>query len=307
METIRERKVEEPAKTGKVAGVITDSQTHKPISGVIVALVGAGLPPVATDADKGYFLTHELPQGPIKLQLQKDGYKEALQELTVSAGKTEQLAVSLDPVARNAHFTVLITSNKKPIAAQVALHGPTEPVVHTVEGAAEPQKVDGPAGTYVVDVTAAGYLAQTREVQVSVDATMALAFDLSPEPKKKLVIVKDNKIEILQQVHFATGKATILTDSYALLNQVVDAVVVSGIKRFRVEGHTDNRGNKVFNTRLSDDRAKAVAEYLVKSGLDASRVEAVGYGDTRPLAPNLTARGRELNRRVEFVILDTAR
>jgi outer membrane protein OmpA-like peptidoglycan-associated protein len=133
---------------------------------------------------------------------------------------------------------------------------------------------------------------------------MPLAFDLQPEPKKKLVIVKDNRIEILQQVHFATGKATILADSFNLLNQVLDAMVKSGIKRIRIEGHTDNRGAKAVNLKLSEDRAKSVGAYLTQAGIDASRIEAVGYGDTRPVAPNLTARGRELNRRVEFVILD---
>jgi outer membrane protein OmpA-like peptidoglycan-associated protein len=306
VETVRERKVEvaEKPKVGKVEGVITDAQTHKPISGVIVAMVGAGLPPVATDADNGRFLTHDLPTGPMKLQLQKDGYKEALQELTIEAGKTEKLEVTLDPLAKNAHFAVNVTSKKKGVAALVALLGPTNQQVNTVDGAKDPLKVEAPAGKYTVNVTASGYLAQTREVQVSENAEMQLSFDLEPEPKKKLVVVKENRIEILQPVHFATGKATILADSFALLNQVLDAIVVNGIKRVRVEGHTDNRGQKAFNTKLSEDRAKAVVDYLVKAGIDSARLEGVGYGDTRPVAPNLTARGRELNRRVELIILE---
>jgi outer membrane protein OmpA-like peptidoglycan-associated protein len=306
LETIRERKVEssEKTKVGRIAGVITDSQTHKPIPGVIVAMVGAGLPPVATDADGGRFLTHDLPQGPVKLQLAKDGYKNVLQELSIEAGKTENLQVALDPLAKNAHFTLTVMSKKKAVAAHLQFVGATPQQVNTVEGATEPLTLDAPAGKYVVNVTAAGHLAQTREVQVSENAEMSLTFDLEQEPKKKLVVVKENRIEILQQVHFATGKATILTDSFALLNQIVDAIVVNGIKRVRVEGHTDNRGPKPANLKLSEDRAKAVVSYLVKSGIDPSRLEAVGYGDTHPVAPNLTARGRELNRRVDLTILE---
>lgn len=117
-------------------------------------------------------------------------------------------------------------------------------------------------------------------------------------------MVKEDKIQILQQVHFATGKATLLADSYPLLDQVVSAIVKSDIKRLRVEGHTDNRGNALTNLRLSQTRAQAVADYLVRAGIDASRIEVNGYGGARPIAPNLTSTGRELNRRVEFVILE---
>jgi len=133
---------------------------------------------------------------------------------------------------------------------------------------------------------------------------MPLAFELAPAPKKMLVIFKGDKIEILQQVHFATGKSTILADSYDLLKQVVDVVVRNNVKRISIEGHTDNKGVKAANQTLSEDRARAVKDYLVSQGVDAKRLESVGYGDTKPIAPNLTARGRELNRRVEFIVLE---
>ena len=127
---------------------------------------------------------------------------------------------------------------------------------------------------------------------------------MEPEPKKKLVEVKENKIEILQQVHFGTGKAVILPDSYPLLAQVVDAIVRNDIKRVRIEGHTDNQGPSELNLQLSKDRAQAVVAHLIKAGIDPARLETEGYGDTRPIAPNMTPRGKELNRRVEFVILE---
>lgn len=133
---------------------------------------------------------------------------------------------------------------------------------------------------------------------------MTLAFEMVPAPKTPLVVFKGDKIEILQQVHFLTGKATILADSFNLLQQVVDVAIKNNVKRIRIEGHTDNRGAKADNQTLSDSRARAVADFLIAQGIDASRVEAVGYGDSRPVAPNLTARGRELNRRVDFIVLE---
>jgi outer membrane protein OmpA-like peptidoglycan-associated protein len=131
--------------------------------------------------------------------------------------------------------------------------------------------------------------------------------DGCPDEGKVVVIVKEEKIEILQKVHFATAKAVIMPDSFSLLDQV--AQVLRGhseIKKVRVEGHTDDRGPDRANQILSEKRAQAVRDYLVKrGGIDPARLEAVGYGESRPIADNKTPEGREANRRVEFTILET--
>ena len=74
------------------------------------------------------------------------------------------------------------------------------------------------------------------------------------------------------------------------------------VKKVRIEGHTDNTGAADFNTKLSQGRAKAVRDYLVKKGVAADRLEAKGFGPTQPIGDNKTAAGREANRRVEFEI-----
>jgi OOP family OmpA-OmpF porin len=69
--------------------------------------------------------------------------------------------------------------------------------------------------------------------------------------------------------------------------------------RIQISGHTDNVGNPQRNRALSQSRAEAVRAYLVEHGIDGSRVEAIGYGDTRPVASNDTEAGRQQNRRIE--------
>ncbi len=129
--------------------------------------------------------------------------------------------------------------------------------------------------------------------------------DGCPDKGKVVVIVKKEKIEILQKVYFATGKAVIKRKSYNLLNQVAQTIRAhEEIKKIRVEGHTDSQGSDKYNLRLSQNRADAVKAYLIKKGVDPKRLEAVGYGESRPIASNATRRGREQNRRVEFVIVD---
>lgn len=302
VETIRERKLEvaKAAPALRLEGVVTDAQTKQPLPGVVVAV--AGNKPTATDA-AGAYESLPVTGEKVKLSISRDGYKPVEQELAVNTEGPTKADVALEPDVKKAKFEVSTTSNKKPVKAKIQFTGVQEANGETPDANA-PAEFELPAGAYSVTAVADGYMAQTRDVQVAPGGKMVVTFELQPVPKKILVIFKGDKIEILQQVHFATGKSTILPDSHNLLAQVVDVIIKNNVKRVRVDGHTDNRGNKAANQKLSEDRARAVKDYLVAQGLDASRLESAGYGDTQPVAPNLTARGRELNRRVEFIVLE---
>jgi outer membrane protein OmpA-like peptidoglycan-associated protein len=121
----------------------------------------------------------------------------------------------------------------------------------------------------------------------------------------KRVVVTMNKIEILEKIHFETGKARIRKDSFGLLDEIAQVLSDNpDIKLVEVAGHTDNQGSDELNMKLSQSRAEAVMMHLVKKGgIDPERLEAKGYGPTRPIQDNGTPDGRAANRRVEFVIL----
>ncbi|MGE0402318.1 MAG: OmpA family protein [Kofleriaceae bacterium] len=122
-------------------------------------------------------------------------------------------------------------------------------------------------------------------------------------PKKyNLVVVTEKKIEIKQTVYFDTNKATIKRVSFPLLNEVAQALKDNPKIEVEVQGHTDSQGNDNFNMKLSQNRANSVRAYLMKQGVDASRMTAVGYGENVMIADNRTAEGRAQNRRVEFII-----
>jgi outer membrane protein OmpA-like peptidoglycan-associated protein len=122
------------------------------------------------------------------------------------------------------------------------------------------------------------------------------------EPKYSLVEVKKDRIEIKQQVKFATAKFKVLPASYGLLDQVVQVLNDQPKMRVRIEGHTDSIGGEAYNLRLSQKRAESVRAYLVGKGVAPDRLQAAGYGLTRPIASNRTEKGRAQNRRTEFRI-----
>jgi len=122
-----------------------------------------------------------------------------------------------------------------------------------------------------------------------------------PPPRVKIT---KKKIVILDKVHFQTAKAKIMKDSYELLGEVAAVLLQNKqIQKIRIEGHTDSRGSKRYNMRLSKRRAQAVMTFLIKAGVESDRLEYRGYGPTRPIATNRTRAGRAKNRRVEFTIV----
>jgi outer membrane protein OmpA-like peptidoglycan-associated protein len=124
--------------------------------------------------------------------------------------------------------------------------------------------------------------------------------------KYKLVVVKKDRIEIKKQIKFGTASAKIIgKESFAILADVAQVLKdTPSIKKVRIEGHTDSVGNDTANLKLSQKRADSVMAQLIKLGVDPGRLEAVGFGETKPIASNATKTGRAENRRTEFNIVD---
>jgi len=130
--------------------------------------------------------------------------------------------------------------------------------------------------------------------------------DGCPDKGKGKVQIDRNKITV-PPVFFATAKDKVLKRSLPTLKEVAETLKANAwVKKVRIEGHTDDRGKDEFNMDLSQRRANSVMQHLISFGLEASRVEAQGFGETRPVADNKTAKGRAKNRRVDFVIIDPA-
>lgn len=111
-------------------------------------------------------------------------------------------------------------------------------------------------------------------------------------------IVNENVVR-LDGANFATSSAKLAKSGNVKLDEVVNAARQYPDAKFDVSGHTDNRGKKVVNQKLSEKRAASVKLYLVNHGVAADRISTAGYGDTQPIADNKTSAGRAANRRVD--------
>jgi outer membrane protein OmpA-like peptidoglycan-associated protein len=104
-----------------------------------------------------------------------------------------------------------------------------------------------------------------------------------------------------KHINFLSGKAELSASSYPSLNELATLLIAHPTWKVTIEGHTDSVHTAMSNQVLSQKRADAIKQYFVKKGIAASRLTAIGYGDTRPVADNKTVEGRAMNRRVEII------
>jgi outer membrane protein OmpA-like peptidoglycan-associated protein len=119
-----------------------------------------------------------------------------------------------------------------------------------------------------------------------------------------LIMNKDSLISkpiVLKNVFFSTNSSELRVESFNELDKLKKLLEDNPELKIRINGHTDDQGEESDNLFLSERRAEAVKQYLVKNGVSLGRIEAKGFGESLPIAPNNTEDGRQLNRRTEFI------
>ncbi len=126
---------------------------------------------------------------------------------------------------------------------------------------------------------------------------------IAETPVSKPTYVKPKPI-ILKNIFFATGSADLQPTSEGELQKLLALLNENPNMKIQINGHTDNVGSDADNLKLSEDRAKAVKDYLIQKGISSSRLKSKGFGETQPIDTNDTQEGKQNNRRTEFVIVN---
>lgn len=160
-------------------------------------------------------------------------------------------------------------------------------------------------GSYTARIEAEGFLLKIATFDVRARETTNLSVTLVTKPRRATVTVNRREIVIRRQINFATDSDVIDASSTALLTEIADVMLRNPqITKIELQGHTDNVGSAEHNLDLSQRRAESVRRWLIEQGgVQADRLEAKGYGATRPLVPNITPSNRARNRRSQFIIL----
>ena len=153
-------------------------------------------------------------------------------------------------------------------------------------------------GDYTFEVSAQGFVFKVESYSQGVAGTGAS----SDAVEIRLAPIADGVMFTLEAIQFETGKSLLRSSYQGGCERLASWMLAHPEVRVRVEGHTDNVGSASSNQTLSLERAEAVRVFLEAKGVDASRVDVLGLGDTMPVADNTTEQGRSANRRVEVVI-----
>ncbi|WP_236675925.1 OmpA family protein [Chryseolinea lacunae] len=201
--------------------------------------------------------------------------------------------------------TVVNAETKTPMEPKIRMVGSKDniivPMTPKGNGVYEFSITSAKAKDYRLSVEQEGFVFFNQNLKIEAATTKEKTVNKTIEMRKLVV----GTYSILRNLYFDFDKATFKTDSYTELNKLEAMLNQNPSMVVEIGGHTDAVGTKEYNQQLSQRRAQAVKDYLTKKGIDTRRIKPVGYGKSKPLASNDDeSDGRELNRRVEFKVLE---
>lgn len=207
-------------------------------------------------------------------------------------------------------LTVLDRSSRQPVSAMINIQSLPSNELYN-RGKADKEGgylICLPSGNmYLINIEAPGYVIYSDKVTLINNATV-----LEPISKEVFLTPVEEEISItrpretifnLQNIFFATGSDSLMETSRFEIKRLANFMKNNSGLRIEIRGHTDNVGSEEDNLRLSEGRAKAVYQALVREGISPERMQFRGFGESKPVATNDTDEGRSKNRRTEFVIL----
>ncbi len=283
--------------------------------------------PVNTPGDDLFFVMAPDLESAFYSALQPDGYGGSDNYMVTFLGPEKQpdiplqhdlIASNIEPLNHNLmeqqvevvtvpmtilRGKVLDEKDETPLTAVIELYdNETEELLAQFSSSAETGEyvISLPGGkNYGISVQVDEYLFHSENINIS---EAVVSREIINDIKLKKVEVGESIV--LNNIFFDTGAATLRPESYAELGVLNKLMLDNPSIKIEISGHTDNVGSAAINQRISEQRARSVVEFLIERGIDRDRLTYKGYGFDKPIAPNDTPEGRQLNRRTEFEIIE---
>jgi outer membrane protein OmpA-like peptidoglycan-associated protein len=290
-------------------GTVYDGDTQKPIvASVVVEIQGFDPLSVKTDA-AGRFAVGVPAPSKCFIRATAEGfemlqYAYSIQGLKQPADSIQRLSFYLVPIEKvTLKGEILSSKDDTPLHCKVKVHlnsdFSSEDVYEECTGSYS--KAFTEMGWYIVDLSSPGFLPLSDTVWVVNCHRRIIRKRYYMKPIEMGLTVQ------LKNVYFNFAKATLTPESHDELDRVADLFLQNPSLQFEIAGHTDSEGPDDYNLFLSEERAQAIADYLIKKGVDPSQLIVHGYGETKPIDSNLTPAGKLNNRRVEFIVASNMR
>jgi outer membrane protein OmpA-like peptidoglycan-associated protein len=305
-----------PSNRYYVVGLVVDAETSQPVPLASVFFDGSDENAMLTTA-AGRFRSAPLNPGEYRFVVKKDDYLDGQCSAMISGAPTSApgtgtgseiearcelkaapRVATISGEVRDAVTTEFVANAS--IVAKDA-RGRSASVTTDSDGRFRFENV--PEGKLRLEVSAGGYLGSASDIELKGRTPLTLQLFLNKRPAQASVVLTKNELKLKRQVHFLFDSSEIQPDSESILEEIAELLRThSEVQFIEIQGHTDDVGSPEHNLRLSEDRAHAVRDALVRLGVDESRLSARGYGKEKPLVPNVSPQNRARNRRVQLMI-----
>ncbi len=285
------RKLEPEA--GRLIVKVIDATTGDAISGANVMAISSKGDTVLTltTGAKGS-VESRLLKGAYRILVSALDYLPAERSIEIMKNQTVDITIPLKSKYAVVFGYVLDHEKGTRVRADIKIFDSNGNLVKSMK--ADSYYVKLPAGKYTFRVSAKKYI----------ERVATLELEPAEKYRKDFLLLKEKQVLTFRNIYFDFNKATIRPESYPVLDSIAQLLKENPSIIVEVAGHTDERGPYDYNMKLSQARAEAVVDYLIKKGIDPRRLIPRGYGESQPVIPNArTEEEHQMNRRVEFRII----
>jgi outer membrane protein OmpA-like peptidoglycan-associated protein len=287
----------QPITWGALAGQVVDAETGAPISDADVSVAGQQL---KSNRD-GRFSIETITAGALAIQASKKSYSDGSLSLKLAPDGSADATIRLEPIKVGTVRGQVLDAKTGEVVAQarVSIGGKST----ETDSAGSFSFTDIGIGRVLVSGRHADYADggayAVLEGGQAAEVTIRLNLRREDVTNLEAALASEGTID-LYGIYFDSGRDQFKPSSLSTLRAVLEVMKRAPERRFEIAGHTDSDGADSSNQNLSERRAKTVIRWLVENGIEANRIDATGFGETQPAAPNDSASGKALNRRVQL-------